>query len=76
MNEELHPYLETPKLILTLIQSIDIGLKQGLIKKKKNLAEKAQVVLYAFLSHFSILQILVCHYNNNNNNNKDFISRG
>ena len=52
--------------------------KARIDKKKKNiLAEKAQVVLYAFLSHFSILQILVCHYNNNNcySNNKDFISR-
>ena len=25
-NEELRPFLETPKLILTFIQTIDIGL--------------------------------------------------
>ena len=32
-NEELHPLLETPKLILIFIQIIDIGLKQILMKK-------------------------------------------
>ena len=32
-NEELRPFLETPKLILTFIQTIDIGLKQRLMKK-------------------------------------------
>ena len=32
-NEELRPYLETPKLILTFIQTIDIALKQRLMKK-------------------------------------------
>ena len=64
-NEELRPFLETPKLILTYIQIIDIGLKQRLMKMKQNaychkintgiLAEKkAQVVVYAFLNHFNI----------------------
>ena len=33
-NEELRPFLETPKLILTFFQTIDIGLKQRLMKKK------------------------------------------
>ena len=32
-NEELRPLLETPKLILPSIQTIDIGLKQKLMKK-------------------------------------------
>ena len=31
-NEELLPFLETPKLILTFIQTIDIGLKQRLMQ--------------------------------------------
>ena len=62
-NEELHPFLEIPKLILTFIQTIDIGLKQRLMKKLKHnaynnkiniLAEKAQMIFYAFLNHFSI----------------------
>ena len=35
-NEELRPFLETPKLILTYIQIIDIGLKQRLMKMKQN----------------------------------------
>ena len=30
-NEELRPFLETPKLILTFIQTTDIGLKQRLM---------------------------------------------
>ena len=30
--EELHPFLQTLKLILTFIQIIDIGLKQRLMK--------------------------------------------
>ena len=63
-NEELRPFLETPKLILTFIQTTDIGLKQRLMQKLKQnayyhkiniLAEKkAQIILYAFLNHFSI----------------------
>ena len=69
-NEELRPFLETPKLILTFIQTIDIGLKQTLIKKMKQnaychkiniLAEKkqqqqktTQMVFYAFLNQFNI----------------------
>ena len=62
-NEELCPFLETPKLILTFIQTIDIGLKQRLMKKLKQnalyhkiniLAEKAHMIFYAFLNHFSI----------------------
>ena len=32
-NEELRTFLETPKLILTFIQTIDIGLKQRLMEK-------------------------------------------
>ena len=32
-NEELRPFLETSKLILIFIQTIDIGLKQRLMKK-------------------------------------------
>ena len=32
--EELRPFLEAPKLILTLIQTIDIGLKQRLMKNE------------------------------------------
>ena len=35
-NEELRPILETLKLILTFIQTIDIGLKQTLLKKNWN----------------------------------------
>ena len=31
-NEELRPFLETPKLISTFIQTINIGLKQRLMK--------------------------------------------
>ena len=34
-NEGLRPFLETPKLILTLMQTIDIGLKQKLMKKNE-----------------------------------------
>ena len=50
-NEELHPFLEMPKQILTFIQTIDIGLKQRQMKKLKqnayhhkinNLAEKTK----------------------------------
>ena len=33
-NEALRPFLETPKLILTFIQTIDIGWKQRLIKNE------------------------------------------
>ena len=32
-NEELYTFLETPKLILTLIQTIYIGFKQRLVQK-------------------------------------------
>ena len=39
-NEELSPFLETPKLILTLMQTIDIGLKQS--KKISNDQELIQ----------------------------------
>ena len=31
-TQELRPFLETPKLILPFIQTIDIGLKQRLMK--------------------------------------------
>ena len=34
-TEEIHAFLEMPKLILTVIQTIDIGLKQRLMKKLK-----------------------------------------
>ena len=60
-NEELRPFLVTPKLTLTFIQTIDIALKQ-LYEKKRNighkiniLAEKStsRMVFYAFLNHFS-----------------------
>ena len=34
-NEELRPFLETPKLNLTFIQTINIGLKQRLMLKMK-----------------------------------------
>ena len=34
-NEELRPFLETSKLILTFIKAIDIGLKQRLKNKKE-----------------------------------------
>ena len=63
-NEELCRFPKTPKLILSSIQTIDIGLKQRLMKKLKpkayyhklnSLAEKAQIIFYAFLNHFSIL---------------------
>ena len=54
--EELRPFLEMPKLILIFIQTIDIGLKQRLMKKLKQnayyhkiniLAEIAQIIFYA-----------------------------
>ena len=57
-NEQLRPFLETPKLLLTFIQTIDIDLKQGLMKKLKHnayyhkiniLAEKStNIVLCVF----------------------------
>ena len=67
-NEVLRLFLETPKLILTFIPSTDIGLKQRLVKKLKQnagyhkiniLAEKAQMIFYAFLKHFSIYCIQI-----------------
>ena len=60
MNE-LRAFLETPKLILNFIQTIDIGLKQRLMKKPKQkahyhkiniLAEKStnDILLFYFIS--------------------------
>ena len=62
-NEELRLFFETPKLILTFIQIIGIGLKQRLMKKLKQnaqyhkiniLAEKTQMIFYALLNHFHL----------------------
>ena len=69
-NEELRRFPETPKLILTFIQTIDIGLKQRLMKKLKQnayynkiniLSEKAQMIIYAFLNHFSVIRVQTRH---------------
>ena len=60
-NEQLRPFLETPKLLLTFSQTIDIDLKQRLMKKLKHnayyhkiniLAEKVQILFYAFFKSF------------------------
>ena len=46
-NEELRPFLETPKLILTFIQTTDIGLKQRLMKKLKQNAHYRKINILA-----------------------------
>ena len=45
--EELRPFLETPKLILTFIQTIHIGLKQRLMKKLKRNAQNHKINILA-----------------------------
>ena len=58
------PFSKRPSFFLTFIRTIDIGLNQILMKNLKEnaqyhkiniLAEKAQMIVYAFLNHFSIV---------------------
>ena len=57
-------FLEMPKLILIFIQTIDIGLKQRLMKKLKQNAYymyyKVNILFYAFLNHFGIVITATC----------------
>ena len=55
-DEELHPILETPKLILTFIQTIDIGLKQMLMKNLI-LAEKSTTGILCVFKSFQYIYV-------------------
>ena len=50
-TEEMHAFLEMPKLILTVIQTIDIGLKQRLMKKLKQNAYYHKINILAEKKH-------------------------